>query len=127
MKRLSAICLAAALVSGCATVDRLNGTKCATTADGMTAVESVQVMNTNWLLLSFIPLASGDPTQPDTATCRAFRNTVTLQNQLDMLDAEAKRVGATKAVNVETAYTDERVLFFLLLSEKMLTSATLVK
>ena len=127
MNKLSAICLSAALVSGCAVIDRLDGSRCAPTADGRVPVESVQVMNTNWKLLACIPIASGDTKHPDDCTCSWFSDTVTLQNQLDMLAAEAKRVGATKAVNVETAYTDERILFFLLKREKMHTSATLVK
>ena len=41
--------------------------------------------------------------------------------------AEARRTGAKKAVDVTTEYSNERVLFFLLLREKILTSATLVK
>ncbi|MBQ6915002.1 MAG: hypothetical protein IJQ65_04715 [Kiritimatiellae bacterium] len=127
MKRMSAICAAAALLSGCATIDSLDCVRHAPVEGGMTPVENVQVMNTNWKLLSCIPLASGDPAQPNTVACRMFRNTVTLQNQLDMLEAEARRTGAKKAVDVTTEYSNERVLFFLLLREKILTSATLVK
>ena len=127
MKKLSSICLAAALLAGCATIDRLDGSRCATTADGKTPVETVQVMNTNWLLLSCIPIASGDPTMPNRCTCRWFRNTVTLENQLSMLEAEAASAGANKVIDVTTGYSDERVFFILLLREKMHTSATLMK
>ena len=127
MKGLPSICLGAALLAGCATVDRLDGSRCATTADGKTPVETIQVMNTNWLLLSCIPIASGDPTQPNLCTCRWFRNTVTLENQMSMLEAEAARADTNKAIDVTTTYSDERVFFFLLLREKMLTSATLMK
>lgn len=119
---------AAAVLSGCATVSRVDGARChAETMGAISALESVQVMNSGWKLLSCIPLASGDPRNPGKVTCRLFRDTVKLQSQLDMLEAEARRVGAKKVENVMTSYSEERVFLFLLLREKILTSATLVK
>ena len=56
-----------------------------------------------------------------------FTNTVTLDNQLRMLEAEAKRVGAKRAVDVTSDSSKESVLFFLLKREKLHTSAVLVK
>ena len=44
-----------------------------------------------------------------------------------MLEAEARRVGADKALDVTTAYSDENVFLLLFLREKILTSAILVK
>jgi hypothetical protein len=120
--------LAAAVLSGCATVGRVDGSRCTNgLAEGRAALESVQVMNSVWKLFSFIPLASGDPLMPNGATCRFFEDTATLQNQLDMLQAEVRRVGATKVEDVVTMYSEERVFFFLLLREKIRTSATLVR
>jgi len=126
MKRL-AFCVVAAVLGGCATVDRLDGKLCEKTYDGMVPMEVVQVMNTNWRLLACIPLGSGDPVNPNKCSCRWFSNTVTLDNQLRMIDAEAKRVGAKRAVDVISDSSKESVLFFLLKREKLHTSAVLVK
>lgn len=96
---------------------------------GETPVEVVDVYNTNWLFLSLacLPVASGDPDNPDGWTTRFFRNTVTLENQLKMLENEVKRVGARKAIDVTTTSTDESLLWILFLREKYHTSAVLVK
>ena len=126
MKRL-ALCIVAAALGGCATVDRLDGNLCKKSYDGMVPQEAVQVMNTNWMLLSLIPIASGNPDKPNECSCRWFRNTVTLDNQLRMLDAEARRAGACRADNIMSDSSKERVFFFLLKREKLHTSAVLVK
>ena len=126
MKRL-AFCVVAAVLGGCATVDRLDSKLCEKTYDGMEPVEVVHVMNTNWRLLACIPLGSGNPEVPNRCKCCMFTNTVTLDNQLRMIDAEAKRVGAKRAVDVVSDSSKESVLFFLLKREKMHTSAVLVK
>ena len=126
MKRL-AFCAVAAVLGGCATVDRLDGKLCEKTYDGMVPVEVVHVMNTNWRLLACIPLGSGNPEIPNRCKCRMFTNTVTLDNQLRMIEAEAKRVGAKRAVDVTSDSSKESVLFFLLKREKLHTSAVLVK
>ena len=126
MKRL-AFCAAAAILGGCATIDRLDGSMFKKTDDGMVPVEAVHVMNTNWRLLSCIPLGSGNPDNPNRCSCCMFKNTVTLDNQLRMLEAEAKRVGAKRAVDVISDSSKESVLFFLLKREKLHTSAVLVK
>ena len=126
MKRAAVCVLCAALLGGCASVTRLDGKPCAP-LDGHEPVEAVQVMNTNWKLLSFIPIASGNPERPNACSCRWFENTVTLQNQMAMLEAEAKRAGATRAFDVVTTSCDERLYFFLLKREKIHTSAVLAK
>ena len=126
MKRLAFGLLCGLLAGGCASITRLDGGPCAG-IDGYTPVETVQIMNTNWLLLSFIPIASGNVDRPDTCDCRWFTDTVTLQNQMNMLGAEAKRVGATRALNVVTSESGERALLFLLKREKIHTSAVLAK
>ena len=126
MKRL-AFCVVAAVLGGCATVDRLDGKLCEKTYDGMVPVEVVHVMNTNWRLLACIPLGSGNPSMPNKCSCRWFSNTVTLDNQLRMINDEASRVGAKRAVDVISDSSKESVLFFLLKREKLHTSAVLVK
>ena len=44
-----------------------------------------------------------------------------------MLEDEAARIGATRAVDVTTLRTDESLFFFLLQREKIHTSAILVR
>jgi hypothetical protein len=117
----------AALLAGCASVSTVDGSRCVSHSSSEEVVEGVQVFNSGWKLFSCIPLASGDPKNPNLPTCHFFTNTVTLQNQVEMLEAEARRVGARKADNVITSYSSERVLLFLLLREKIITSAMLVK
>ena len=96
-------------------------------SNAASSVEVVDVYNTNWLLLSLLPIASGDPENPDGWTTCFFRNTATVENQIRMLEDEAKRVGASRAVSVSTTSTDEAAILFLFLREKYHTSAVLVR
>mgnify|MGYP003325606885 CR=1 FL=1 len=127
MKGLFAGAVCAALLGGCASVERLPSARSAPTPDGCTSIETVEIFNTNWLFLSLLPIASGDIDNPDGWTTCFFRDTATPANQIRMLEAEAKRVGARKAVNVATISTDEEVFLFLLMREKYHTTAELVK
>ena len=79
------------------------------------------------LFLSLLPIASGDPDNPDGWTTCFFRDKATVENQVKMLENEAKRVGASRAINVSTTMTDESFLSILFLREKCHTSAVLVK
>ena len=126
MRRIVLAALAVALGGCSATMTHLpkpQGMKAA----GVEPLEAVEVSNANLLLLSFIPIASGDPDAPNAGAFRWFTDTLSVANQVRMLEAEAARVGATRAVEVATLKTDESLLFFLLLREKMHTSAILVK
>lgn len=125
--KMLAFCVAAALVGGCATIDRLDGSMVKNTEDGLVPVEEIHIMNTNWRLLSCIPIASGNPAKPNKCSCLWFSNSVTLDNQIGMLEAEVRRAGAKKAVNVFTDHSSEGVFFFLMTRSKLHTSAVLVK
>ena len=123
-----AFALAAALaVCGCSSVKRISDFRGVKVDDGLEPIEVVDIYNSNWLLLSLLPIASGDPDNPDGWTTCFFRNKATVENQIRMLEAEAKRVGAKRAVNVTTTSTDEAALLILFLREKYHTSAVLVK
>ena len=125
--RRAALLLALAACAGCSTtLTRLPPPRALKTA-GVVPIEAVEVSNANLLLLSFIPIASGDPAAPNAGECCWFTDTLSVANQLQMLEAEAARVGATRAVEVATLKTDEALFFFLLQREKMHTSAILVK
>lgn len=123
----SLLLLLALALGGCATVTRLDDVRAVRVPRGCTPVEAVEISNTCWLFLSCLPFASGDPDNPNGCTCRLFANTETVANQMKMLEAEAARVGAARAVNVVTQTTDEPWYLIVFLREKIHTSAVLVK
>ena len=125
LKTAFGLALAAALC-GCASITPLK-TPATVKVDGVTPIESVEVTNSAWYLFSCIPLFSGDPNFPNVGTCKLFEDTLTLQNQMKMLEAEAKRVGATRAIDVTTMTDDESICFFLVEHWRAHTSAVLVK
>ena len=114
-------------LTGCTSITRLTDCRGVKVEDGLTPVEVVDIYNSNWLFLSWLPIASGDPDCPDEVTAVPFRNTVTLENQIKMLEREVNRCGAKKAINVMSTTTDESAVFFLLMREKYHTTAVLVK
>ena len=120
---------AAALLftSGCALVTRMPPEPGARTAEGEEIVATVQVMNSSWSLFCLLPLASGDVDSPDCVSCLPFRDTVNLENQIKMIEAEAERCGASRATHVVTYEGDEDVFLVLLLRRKIHTSAVLVR
>ena len=120
----SALALA---MCGCSSVKRLSDFRGVKVDNGLEPIEVVDIYNTNWLLLSLLPIASGDPDNPDGWTTCFFRDKATVENQIRMLEAEAKRVGARRAINVTTVSTDEAAFLVLFLREKYHTSAVLVR
>ena len=126
MKGLVIAVLAAALC-GCSSVRGIADFRGVKVEDGVEPIEVVDIYNTNWLLLSLLPIASGDPDNPDGWTTCFFRDKATVENQIRMLEAEAKRVGASRAINVATVSTDEAAFLLLFLREKFHTSAVLVR
>ena len=113
--------------AGCATVHRATDYHGVAIENGESPIETVEIENTAWLLLKFIPLGSGDPTRPNTASSQLFRNTVTLQNNLDMLEAEMKRVKSSRVINLSSRKTDETIFLILLTRRAYHTSAVLLR
>ena len=115
--RAAALAAAAALaLSGCASVRH-----CGAGGRHMVVVE-----NTGWYFLNVIPLASGNPDSPNGCSCRLFRQTTTLKNNMKMLDRAAKELGAAEVTNVSSSWTDEAVLFILFKRHMCQTSAELI-
>ena len=112
---------------GCSSVRGIADFRGGKVEDGVEPIEVVDIYNSNWLLLSLLPIASGDPDNPDGWTTCFFRDKATVENQIRMLEAEAKRVGAGRAINVTTVSTDEAAFLLLFLREKFHTTAVLVK
>ena len=117
MKRIAAIAaMSAALISGCASV-RISEQGDRTMVD---------ITNTGWYLLNLIPLASGDPYEPNGCSCMMFRRTVTLENNVKLLEYAVKKTGAKSIDSVVSYTTDESVLFFLFKRHVCHTSAELI-
>ncbi len=116
MKRAAVLFVLGALLSGCASVyvcDKGDHTVAA-------------VNNTCWYLFNWIPVASGDPDRPNRNRTRLFSETVTLENNMKLLETAMRDRHATGLVNVNSYTTDESVLFFLLTRHACHTSAELV-
>ena len=121
------IAVLAAALCGCSSVRGIADFRGVRVEDGVEPIEVVDIYNTNWQLLSLLPIASGDPDNPDGWTTCFFRDKATVENQIRMLEAEAKRVGASRAINVTTVSTDEAAFLILFLRERFHTSAVLVR
>ena len=114
MKRLAVI-LACALLGGCATVT--------VSRDGATMVN---IENSGWYLLNFIPIASGNPARPNSCTTRLFSKTVTLENNVKMLDKAIRDEGAVAVRDINSFTIDEHVLLILLKRHAYHASAQLL-
>lgn len=117
MKKIIAIVSLTLLLGGCASYQ-------VSYEGGHTTID---VENTGWYLLSFIPIASGNPDRPNEKCCSVFSDTVTLENNMSILRQAMVDVGSYKANNVVSHSTDEKVMLILLKRYAMHTSAELVK
>ena len=102
--------------SGCASVDI-----CDVGGHTMAVVQ-----NSGWYFLNFIPLGSGDPDSPNSVSCVVFGGTVTLENNLKMLERAREEAGATECLNVTSYTKEESVCVFLFKRYYFHTSAELV-
>ena len=114
MKRMALI-LMCALLGGCATVT--------VSRDGATMVN---IENSGWYLLNFIPIASGNPASPNSFSTRLFSRTVTLENNVKMLDKVIREEGAVAVRDINSFTIDEHVLLILLKRHAYHTSAQLL-
>ena len=128
MNRLIPLVAAATLFAcGCTTVLKSKEFGDVKADGGSTPVAAVEIENSVWLLLNFIPIASGSPDHPNHNRCKLFRNTVNLPNNMKVLQAELESEGVTKVTNLTSHYLEENYLFFLLARRACHTSAVLVK
>lgn len=110
-----ALLILSALVAGCATVT--------VSRDGVTMVN---IENSGWYLLNFIPIASGNPAKPNALSCRLFSKTVTLENNIKMLDRVIEEEGAAAVRDLNSFTIDEHILLILLKRRSYHTSAQLL-
>jgi len=116
----------AALLAGCATVNRSSIYNGVNVEYGQTPIETVEIENSAWLLFKCIPIASGEVKRPNENSCRWFENTVSLQSNLEMLDHEMKLKHATRIANLTSHSSEETFLFILFARQGYHTSAVLL-
>lgn len=128
MNRVLKTLMAALLLcaSGCMSVKFANDFKDVKVEEGRVPKAIVEIENSVWLLLNFIPVGSGNPDVPNKNTCRWFKNTVSLQNNMKVLRATMDEHGIENVANLTSRYADEKYLFFLLARRACHTSAVLV-
>ena len=127
MKTILPALVGALLLAGCTTVRYSTTFHDVKVEDGETPLEIVEIENSGWELFKFIPLASGNPQKPNRLSCRWFSNTVTLQNNLNLLEQEMKTRVATRFTNLTSRNSEESFLFILLTRNAYHTSAVLLK
>ena len=127
MKNILGAAAVALLLSGCATIRHSNTFHGIKVEDGEIPLEIVEIENSGWEMFKFIPLGSGDTRYPNRLACRFFMDTVTLQNNLNLLDMEMKARDARKFNNLTSYNTEETFLFILLTRNAYHTSALLLK
>lgn len=113
--KYAAVFLVAALLAGCSTVT--------ISRNGATMVN---IENSGWYLLNFIPLASGNPANPNSFSTRLFSKTVTLESNIKMLDKVIKDEGAVAVKDLTSFTTDEHILLILFKRHAYHTSAQLL-
>ena len=128
MKPVAIIALFAALLSsGCMSVLKSSEFEGVKVDGGYTPAAVVEIENSVWLFLNFIPIASGNPERPNGNSCRFFRNTVNLENNMKVLNREMELEGVSSVANLTSRYADEKYLFFILARRACHTSAVLIK
>ncbi len=113
--------------AGCASVKMTRAFNGVKVDNGYTPLATVSIENTGWFLFNCIPLASGNPERPNDADWHFFRNTVTLDNNMKMLDATMARHGATCFEHLTSHLKDDFYYFFILYRRTCQTSVVILR
>ena len=84
------------------------------------------IANSGWKFIDLIPIASGDIDNPNASGTRIFADTVTLQNNLKILDRYARQRGAVGYRSLTSRTTEEHIFVMLFKRSIYHTSAELV-
>ena len=125
MRTIAAIFLLCA--AGCASVKMTTAFNGVKVDGGYKPLATVSIENTGWFLFNCIPLASGNPERPNDADWLFFHNTVTLDNNMKMLDATMSRAGATCFAHLTSHVKDDFYYFFILYRRTCQTSAVILR
>lgn len=112
---------------GCTTISRTRTFNGVNVDDGVTPSMTVEIENSGWYLLSFIPIASGDFENPNRHTCRWLEDTVKVENNIRVLKYVMVRDRVREVANLTSHRSDEKYLVFILTRRAYHTSAVLLK
>ena len=124
MRRLALLALL--LSAGCMTTEMSHVLRDVPASAGKKHLMTVEVRNTGWFLFDFIPLVCGNPAHPDEFSSRFFSDTLTLQNNLNVMDRLLKREGASVFGSLTSHEEGEGFFTFVVTRKSFHTSATLV-
>lgn len=113
--------------AGCASVKMTRAFNGVKVDNGYTPLATVSIENTGWFLFNCIPLASGNPERPNETDWLFFRNTVSLDNNMKMLDATMNSQGATCFEHLTSHLKDDFYYFFILYRRTCQTSAVILR
>lgn len=125
MRTLALLLLLCAV--GCASVQTTRAFNGVKVDNGYTPLATVSIENTGWFLFNCIPLGSGNPDRPNYTDWHIFRNTVTLDNNMKMLDATMTLHGATCFEHLTSHLKDDFYYFFILYRRTCQTSAVILR
>lgn len=113
--------------AGCMSVQTTRAFNGVAVEDGRTPVLTAEIKNSGWYLLTFIPIASGDVDAADAGGgCRWFTDTVTVENNLKILQSIMLRERVAEVANLTSHRSDEKYLVCLLARRAYHTSAVLL-
>lgn len=126
MKRALAFSLALALMVGCATVQTATEFRGTSVNGNPKPVTSIAIENSGWYIFGVLPIITGDPAHPGPWSFRLFRNTVTLENNIKMLQMKADEFGATNLENLESWTDDNLSIGLFVLGIKSIYTAAVI-
>ena len=115
------------LAAGCTTYHATSVFNGVNVDGGRHPVETIEIANSGWFLFTCLPIASGNPDKPNRASCRWFTNTVTLNNNIQVLKRHLQEKGVSEVANLTSHCEDEKYLVFLLARRAYRTSAVLLE
>ncbi len=121
------LCLLALMCTGCTSVHMTKSFNHVRVDGGARPTTTVEIENSGWYLLSFIPIASGDIENPNENSCTWFSNTVTLENNIRVLKGVMQHERVREVANLTSHCSDEKYLVFILTRRAYHTSAVLLQ
>ena len=88
---------------------------------------TVDIENVGWYLFDFIPIFCGNPDGVNKVSSCLFRDTLTLQNNIDELTRIIQREGAYQIGSIISHEESENVWVFLVTRHGYHTNATLMR
>lgn len=125
--KIFAAMVCALVLAGCMTSE-VSHTPDGVAGDGdMDHLLTVDIENVGWYLFDFIPIFCGNPDGVNKVSSCIFKDTLTLQNNIDELTRIVQREGAYEIGSIISHEETESVWILLLTRHGYHTSATLMR